>query len=185
MPPHTRFNPRLHPSTSHVELHRRYYTFYLPHSKTDQLHRGHTIQLTSTTPVTICPVRHMRTYLETRPSMRGPLFTFSDGRPLTRHLCLHYLCSSLRHLGCNPDDFNTHSFWIGAATTAVHRGAVRPLSNTSAGGGATPSRHTSVPILLDTRHPYHPGNPSHPPFCCISLSDSPSLYCSGYNQFSC
>ena len=123
MPPHTRFNPRLHPSTSHVELHRRYYTFYLPHSKTDQLHRGYTIRLTGATPVTMCPVRHMRAYLRTRPSMQGPLFTFSDGRPLTRHLCLHYLRSSLRYLGRNPEDFNTHSFRIGAATTAAHKGA--------------------------------------------------------------
>ena len=123
MSPHTRFNPRLHPSTSHVELHRRYYTFYLPHSKTDQLHHGHTIRLTKTSPGTICPVRHMRAYLGTRPSTRGPLFTFSDGRPLTRHLCLHYLRSALRHIGRNPDDFNTHSFRIGAATTAAHGGA--------------------------------------------------------------
>ena len=86
VPPHTRFNPRFHPSASHVELHHRYYTFYLPHSKTDQLHRGHTIRLTSTTPGMICPVRHMRAYLKTRPSTRGPLYTFSDGHPLTRHL---------------------------------------------------------------------------------------------------
>ena len=123
MPPHTRFNPRLHPSTSHVELHRRYYTFYLPHSKTDQLHHGHTIRLTSISPGTICPVRHMRAYLETRPSTQGPLFTFSDGRLLTRHLCLCYLHSSIRHLGRNPEDFNTHSFRIGAATTATQKGA--------------------------------------------------------------
>ena len=123
MPPHTRFNLRFHPSTSHVELHRRYYTFHIPRSKTDQLHHGHTIRLSRTTPATICPVRHMRTYLETRPPTPGALFTFSDGRPLTRRLCLHHLRSSLKHSGHNPEDYNTHSFRIGAATTAAHEGA--------------------------------------------------------------
>ena len=122
-PPHTHFNPRFHASTSHIHLHRRYYTFYLPHSKTDQLHYGHTICINRATPPSICPVRHMRAYLRTRSSSSGPLFTFSNGTPLTRRRCLHYLRLSLHHLGHNPDHYNTHSFRIGAATTAAHEGA--------------------------------------------------------------
>ena len=124
MPPHTRFNPRFHPVTSHVALHRRYFTFFIPRSKTDQFHRGHTIRLSRSTQPPICPVRHMRAYMRTmRQTPPGPLFTFSDGRPLTRRMCLHYLRRSLKHSGHNPQHYNTHSFRIGAATTAAHEGA--------------------------------------------------------------
>ena len=48
-PPHTLFNPRLHPSACHVHLSRKSYTFHLPHSKTDQFHHGHTIHITRST----------------------------------------------------------------------------------------------------------------------------------------
>lgn len=121
-PPHSKFNPRFHPSTSHVRLHRRHYTFHIPHSKTDQLHQGHTIRVCSTNSASICPVGLMRTYLDTRSSRPGPLFTFADGQPLTRFLCLYYLRTLLKHSGHDPEKFNTHSFRIGAATTAAHVG---------------------------------------------------------------
>ena len=120
MPPHTRFNPRFHPATSHVALHRRYFTFFIPRSKTDQFHRGHTFQLSRTTPASICPVKH---YMRTTPPTPAPLFTFRDGRPLTRRRCLYYLRRSLKYSGHNPEHYNTHSFRIGAATTAAHEGA--------------------------------------------------------------
>ena len=50
---------------------------------------------------------------------------------LTRRLCLHYLCSSLTHLGYDPEHFITHSFRIGAAITAAHEGARQSTINTS------------------------------------------------------
>ena len=123
MPPHTRFNPRFHPATSHVAHHRRYFTFFIPRSKTDQFHRGHTIRISRSTRPSICPVRHMRAYMRTMHPTPGPLFTFRDNRPLTRRRCLQYLRRSLKHSGHNPEHYNTHSFRIGAATTAAHEGA--------------------------------------------------------------
>ena len=123
MPPHTHFNPRLHPAISHVVLHRKYFTFFIPRSKTDQLHKGHTIRLSHTTPTSSCPVKHMRAYMRTTHRTSGPLFTFSDGQPLTRRRCLHYLRRSLENAGHRPEDYNTHSFRIGAASTAAHEGA--------------------------------------------------------------
>ena len=101
IPPHTQFNPRLHHSTSPL---------YLPHSKTDQLCRGGS-------PVTICHAPTSR-----QDGQRKALCSHS-AMPLTRHLCLHYLRSSLRLMGCNQEDFNIHSFRIGAATTTAHKGA--------------------------------------------------------------
>ena len=123
MPPTTRFNPRYHPSTSHVALHRKFFTLVIPRSKTDQFHRGHTIRLDQTTPSSICPVKHMKAYITPLPSTPRPLFTFSGGRPLTRRRCLRYLRQSLKHCGYDPSQYNTHSFRIGAATTAAREGA--------------------------------------------------------------
>ena len=123
MPPRKRFNPSSHPATSHVKLHNRHLTFFIPHSKTDQFSRGHSIQLFPTRHSTTCPVRCMRAYLAIRPPSRGPLFAFRNGTPLTRHLCLRYLRLFLKCSGYNPMDFNTHSFRIGAATTAAYDGA--------------------------------------------------------------
>ena len=51
-----------------------------------------------------------------------PLFTFKDGSPLTRHSCLKHLRRFLHKAGYLPQDFNTHSFRIGAATSAAHSG---------------------------------------------------------------
>ena len=51
-----------------------------------------------------------------------PLFTFRDGSPLTRHSCLKHLLRFLHKAGYLPQDFNTHSFRIGAATSAAYSG---------------------------------------------------------------
>ena len=121
MPTNHRFNPRFHPTPKHVRLHRHHFSFFIPHSKTDQFHRGHTLNIAEAKP-SICPVRHMRAYLKGGDKWQGPLFVFKDGTPLTRKRCLQYLRYSLQRSGYNPLDFNTHSFRIGAATTAAHSG---------------------------------------------------------------
>ena len=84
---------------------------------------GHTILLSHTTPASICPVEHIRAYMKTRCLTTGPLFTFSDGQPLTRRKCLYFLRHSLEHVGLRLEQYNTHSFRIGAASTAAHEGA--------------------------------------------------------------
>ena len=84
-------------------------------------------------------------YLETRRSTQGPLYTFSDAAHAS-------LMPSL-----SPFLTTTHGLQSGGFQHPQRtREQARPLSNTSAGGGATLSRHTFVPILQDTRHPYHP-----------------------------
>lgn len=143
MPLHIGFNPRLYPKY----LHRRYFTFLIPRSKTHQLHKVHTTQVSRTTPVSICLVKQMRAYMYMR-TIRwtsGPLFTLSDGRPLTRHRCLHYLRRSLEHVGHRPEDYNTHSFRIGAASTAAHEGQASPPYSTFVGEEAVQSRPIFAP----------------------------------------
>lgn len=64
-------------------------------------------------------LKHQRCH---RSNHLQPLFSFTDGKPLSRHSFLKYLRQFLRATGNNPADFNTHSFRIGAATTAASIG---------------------------------------------------------------
>ena len=94
-------------------------------SKTDQLHQGHKIYVLRSD-YKFCPLSAMEKYLRRvsqYPAVRAqPLFTFRDGSPLTRHSCLKHLRRFLCKAGYAPGDFNTHSFRIGAATSAAHSG---------------------------------------------------------------
>ena len=88
-------------------------------SKTDPFQRGVDIYL-GATGGTLCPIKAILPYLALTPKHRnGPLFIFEDGCSLT---CQHFsslLQNLLSRLGFNSTQYNTHSFHIGAATTAV------------------------------------------------------------------
>ena len=68
----------------------------------------------------VCPVTALGTYLSLRGSAPGPLFLFSDGRPLTRQRLSSFLQSILHGAGYSGS-YCGHSFRIGAATTAAAR----------------------------------------------------------------
>ena len=52
----------------------------------------------------------------------APLFMFTSSKPLTRNSCLKHLHHALERIGYDSKNFNTHSFRIGAATSASHAG---------------------------------------------------------------
>ena len=52
----------------------------------------------------------------------GPLFVFSDGSYLQRQQFASMITSTLLRAGINDKQYNTHSFRIGAATTAKEAG---------------------------------------------------------------
>ena len=58
-------------------------------------------------------------YLAQRGSRPGPLFLFQDGRMLTRHLFSTAVDELLTELHIDKELYNTHSFRIGAATSAI------------------------------------------------------------------
>ena len=58
-------------------------------------------------------------YLAARGNRAGPLFITEDGRALTRQTFSVMLDSVLEKLHLDTRSFNTHSFRIGAATTAA------------------------------------------------------------------
>ena len=122
-PSHKRFDPRIHPITTDISWSKSHFHYRLKKSKTDQLHKGQTIYLPRSRGPT-CPYAAMKMYLKhsratSRPS---PLFVFSDGTPLNRGSCLKHLRYLLKTMGYNPRHYNTHSFRIGAATSAAQAG---------------------------------------------------------------
>ena len=107
-------------SWSNIQLNSNKVVVFIQQSKTDPFCNGHTITI-STTDTSTCPVRAITQYAaEVTPSHQvGPLFNGGRYSPLTRQ----HLTSALRHLlqntEFNQQQYASHSFRIGAATTAA------------------------------------------------------------------
>ncbi|XP_068738045.1 uncharacterized protein [Montipora capricornis] len=97
-------------------------------SKTDPFRAGCDIYLGRGSG-SVCPITALGTYLSLRGSAPGPLFLFSDGRPLTRQQLSSFLQSTLHGAGYSGA-YSGHSFRIGAATTAAARGVPDHLIKT-------------------------------------------------------
>jgi hypothetical protein len=115
----------------------------LRRSKTDQLGHGYHLKITATGR-SVCAVRAYRKYVAIRASPQRsasqPLNTFGNGRPLDRKSVDHVLKQLLAD---NPQKhrLNTHSFRIGAATTAADNNV--PLACIQKAGRWKSERYTS------------------------------------------
>lgn len=94
---------------------------HIKHSKTDPFRQGASVFL-SKTHKGICPVRAIIDYLIVRGGKEGPLFLWPDGTMLTRKLFASALTNILSQINVPPQLYNTHSFRIGAATSANQAG---------------------------------------------------------------
>ena len=90
-------------------------------SKTDPFQKGITLYIGRVSS-DLCPVSAILAYLSSRGKKNGPLFLFTDGRPLTRQLFVTAVRDALRRVEVNAGCYAGHSFRIGAATTAAARG---------------------------------------------------------------
>ncbi len=91
-------------------------------SKTDPFRKGITIYVAATQDITLCPVQALQLYLTRRPPGAGPLLRFASGSPLTK-TSLNKLVKTLsQRVGIEPCRYSSHSFRIGAATTAAAAG---------------------------------------------------------------
>ena len=91
-------------------------------SKTDPFRQGCTLTIVRST-TSICSVMAMRDYLlQCKPAATCPLFTFTNSKRLSRASLTKELRSSLQGCGLPADQYFTHSFQIGAATTAASAG---------------------------------------------------------------
>ena len=92
-------------------------------SKSDPFRLGAVIRLSENN-TELCPVNALKEYITHHPSKQGPLFAFQSKKFLTRR----FLCKTLQqHLPENEKNFSSHSFRIGAATTAAAAGFPRWL----------------------------------------------------------
>ena len=122
--PSKAFNSQLHPSAKNIHWSKNHFTYHLPHSKTDQFFKGHTLYLPRLHNNTkICPYTAMDQYFaKHKHHYDSPLFTFANRQPLTRRSCLYHLRYYLRKAHYQAEMFNTHSFRIGAASSAAQAG---------------------------------------------------------------
>jgi len=93
----------------------------LNRSKTDQLGLGAVISLPASHSQ-LCPVRLLKSYVARRPNFTGPLFCHFGGSPVTRYQFNAVLKKSLLAIGVDVKKYKSHSFRIGAATTASIQG---------------------------------------------------------------
>ena len=94
---------------------------YLKVSKTDQGRKSISIFLGKTSN-DLCPVAAISAFLAIWGSSAGPFFQLPGSVPLTKDLFTTRVRSALSALGYNSSLYASHSFRIGAATTAAERG---------------------------------------------------------------
>ncbi len=70
----------------------------------------------------LCPVVAALHYVGLRGPAPGPFFVFCDRSPLTKAKFVGRMREALTVLGLKPQDYNGHSFCIGAATAAAQAG---------------------------------------------------------------
>jgi hypothetical protein len=107
----------------------RYLEVRIKVSKTDPFRKGVSVFL-GWTGGELCPVAAVLDYMVRRGPGDGPLFSFSDGRPLTRERFVTALRKALDQAGLNAAVYAGHSFRIGAATTAARKGIQDSLIKT-------------------------------------------------------
>ena len=122
------FNPEVHLTSQDITFHPDIQSpslmrVRIKQSKTDPFRQGCTLTIAkSTSP--ICSVMAMKDYiLQAQPPASSPLFTFSkSGSKLTRSSLTKELRSILQLCGFPSNNFYSHSFRIGAATSAASAG---------------------------------------------------------------
>ena len=95
-------------------------TLTLHQSKTDTFQQGHQITITATNTSTY-PVRAI-TSVVPAVNRAGPLFSGGRFSPLYRVDVTPTLCQLLHNINGTPSSYASHSFRIGAATTAAAAG---------------------------------------------------------------
>ena len=70
----------------------------------------------------LCPVSALNQYFRVRPKEGGPLFIFSNGKPVTRSWFTKQLEYSLNFVGADTSRYKSHSFRLGSASYAAARG---------------------------------------------------------------
>ena len=121
--------PGLH--WSDIQLHNNSLSLTIHQSKTDPFRQGHQINICATNTST-CPVRAMQKYMSITPpaNRKGPLFSGGRFSPLSRANVTTALRQLLQGTNEEANNYASHSFRIGAATTAAAAGLPPALIKT-------------------------------------------------------
>lgn len=118
------FDPECHLSRNDIIfypniLKAEHFEVVIKRSKTDPFRHGCRLAIGSSRNK-LCPVRAMKNYILQSSSVQTsrPLFEFESGAPLTRTALTSHLRSLLQQQGLDETFYASHSFRIGAATTA-------------------------------------------------------------------
>ena len=98
-------------------------------TKTDPFRKGISLYMRKTSS-DLCPVAAMLNYLAVRGAKPGSLFIFKNGRFLTRDRLVTEIRTVLEQAGLDASKYCSHSFRIGAATTATTKGIEDSLIKT-------------------------------------------------------
>ena len=125
MPSKTVYDPETHLAVADVALDDKenpsVIQVTIKQSKTDPFRQGVHLYLGRTGNL-VCPVNAILAYLAVRDSSPGPLFKLTDGSFLTRQQFALLISNTLKLAGIDDKHYNTHSFRIGAATSAKEAG---------------------------------------------------------------
>ena len=100
-----------------------YLSIHLKGSKCDQSNKGETIRLALEKEYKeLCPVLTTSEFVKVRPKSAKTLLAHMNGKDLSSFQFQAVLRKAAKHLGWPPESYSSHSFRIGAATTAAMRG---------------------------------------------------------------
>ena len=151
-PSATQFNPQVHLCFSDVSFTSEgCLTLHLKSSKTDPYCQGCSL-LIAPSRRSVCAVRALRKYLSLRSvSGASPLYVFQSGAYLTRAKVTSTLRTLLERLNIPTELYASHSFRIGATTTAAEAGLPPWLIQTLGRWSRTASASISKLNLLSFR----------------------------------
>ncbi len=130
----SKFNPKLHPTISDLSIiNSETIAYFIKQSKTDQERKGHFIYIFNL-PSPIQPYQALFSYFQLRntqaKSTLDPLFVDDSNHPVTRFWFQKHLKLIITQAGLPAENFSSHSFRIGAATTAAQKGPSQNQSQT-------------------------------------------------------
>ena len=88
-------------------------------SKADQVGRGSQVRMGRCSRESLCPVKAVKEFMSFRGAGDGYFFQHADKSPLTKYQFWRLTDMALERLGVKNMRFGTHSFRIGAASTAA------------------------------------------------------------------
>ena len=106
---------------SDISQSQQFITINIKASKTDPFREGMMLYVAKSGR-SVCAVKAMYRYLRYRKKKKGPLFKFRDRTYLTRQTVTSTIRAALEYRGKEVKRYSSHSFRIGAASTAAEAG---------------------------------------------------------------